>query len=265
MRGQRPGSKLDVPDTTRRYMAAYYAARVAGGLCTGCGSTGDVVPGRKRCAVCLSKEQNATHRRSLARLDAGTCVRCGAADPPGRYCVRCLDKDKARYARRRALGVCVKCGVRVPVLGKQVCLTCRAVDERRRAEKRRSQSSEWRRTQRRLDAGQCPICTAPVAFGRLLCADCLADKRAANRARKAKWVAAAACTKCGHAREDPALRYCAHCRTQGYAYKKRYLLDGLCSCSRFRAPGRKSCETCLWLQRDAQRRRRAAAKAIDHD
>ena len=33
------------PDATKRYAAAYYAARVAGGLCTGCGSTGDVVPG----------------------------------------------------------------------------------------------------------------------------------------------------------------------------------------------------------------------------
>ena len=127
--------------------------------------------------------------------------------------------------------------------------------------KKRTRAGMWAfsRRQRRKAAGQCPTCTAPIAVGRLKCADCLADKCAENRERKASWAASGRCLKCGHAREDARL-HCAACRKQGYAYKARYRADGLCSCGRFVAKGRKSCAACLTLRRDGKRLRRAAAK-----
>ena len=113
------------------------------------------------------------------------------------------------------------------------------------------------RSQARLDAGLCPLCTAPLAFGRLKCKGCLSDQRAANRARLAKWASAGRCLKCGHSREDARLQ-CNHCRAQDRAYKKKYRADGFClRCGGFKKPGRLSCERCLTRRRDAQRLRRA--------
>ena len=171
-------------------------------------------PGRKRCAVCLSKELDAAHRRARSRRKAGQCVKCGAADPPGRYCLRCSDKDRARYARRRASSNCVKCGKRVSAPGKQICLTCRARCESRRlslivGRTRGRQYETYRRLkQARLDAGKCPRCTAPLVFGRHSCADCLGDKRAcASRAQGGLGGGKGLCLRCGHARDDARL----HC------------------------------------------------------
>ena len=251
-------------------MAAYYAARVAGGSCARCGEA--VVPGRARCRVCLSNEATAAHRRARARRVAGLCVKCGAAAPPGRSCLSCLDKDRARHARRRAAGRCTQCGVRVPVPGKKGCIPCRAVAAWRRADTRaqkradaRDHTPDGRRTNRRFAAGQCPRCTAPLTDGRMKCADCLGDQRAANHERRARWAAAGRCTKCGHAREDPALLQCEQCRMQGYGYKRKNRAAGFCPCGRFREPGRQSCRGCLSLHRDAQRRRRAGGQTSHID
>ena len=177
-----------------------------------------------------------------------------------------------RHQRRRdralASGVCIRCAKQTPMAGRRICRTCRGRYELRRLtlivgrKRARQYETDRRLKQRRLEAGQCPRCTAPLAFGRLSCADCLADKRAANRERKAHWAAGSKCLKCGHVREDPALLQCDHCRTQGYAYKKRYQADGFCQCGRFRAFDRRACAACLALRRNAQRRRRAGRYAI---
>ena len=214
---------------TQRYMAAYYAARVAGGVCTACGQTG-VVPGRTRCAVCQTKERDAANRRARARRAAGVCAGCGAADPRGRYCPNCLEVDRARTQRRR-----------------------------------RRQTSESRLRQRRVDAGLCPRCEAPAATGRKMCAGCLTDKRLARAALVASWSAAGRCSKCGDPRDRPEVRRCDHCRAQGERYRLKYLAQGFCACGGFRVRERVSCAVCLRKHREHQQRRRTAAKSAGRD
>ena len=208
---------------------------------------------RRRRALGLDTATRRTRDRARVaeRVNAGLC-RCGRVPRPGRRrCAQCAAEHTRKRERARAGGLCVRC-LRGPPLGdRAVCKRCRDRYETRRLSlkigraRARQYDTDRQRVQRRLEAGQCPKCTAKIAVGRVKCADCLADQRAANRARKAKWLAVWACTKCGRAREDPARLQCAHCRTQTRRYKARYLADGLCPCGGFRAPGRKACAVCL--------------------
>ena len=223
---------------------------------------------RRRRALGLDTATRRTRDRARVaeRVNAGLC-RCGRVPRPGRRrCAQCAAEHTRRRERARAGGLCVRC-LRGPPLGdRAVCKRCRDRYEMRRIslkigrKRARQYDTDRQRVQRRLEAGQCPKCTAKIAVGRVKCADCLADQRAANRARKATWAAAGLCRKCGLAREDPARLQCAHCRTQTRRYKARYRADGLCPCGGFRAPGRKACAVCLTRARDAQRRRRAKRK-----
>ena len=203
-----------------------------------------------------SRDAHAPEKSVSARASVVSATGRRLVTPSASYIARqsCV-RAKVAYQKRRAAGVCVSC-VELAAPGRVHCLPCGAA--------LRKLTSAQRRKQTRLAAGRCPRCTGPLAFGRQSCADCLADQRAAQRERKARWEAAGLCSKCGDAlREDPALRQCAHCRTRGTAYKKKYRADGLCSCGRFCAPGRLSCVGCMRIHRESQRRRRAAAKVSE--
>ena len=190
------------------------------------------------------------------RKREGVCRECDRPSPGHTLCLvhrrlSCMRAQDA-YQKRRAAGVCASCVARAAP-GRVHCRVCGVA--------RRKITSAKRRNQTRLAAGLCPRCTAPLALGRVSCAGCLSDRRVARRARKAKWATANLCMKCGGAREDTRL-HCAHCRAQSYAYKKQYRVDGLCQCGRFRADGRQSCESCLRIHREYQRRRRASCAIL---
>ena len=241
--------------------------------CRVCGVILSRATGGRRifCAPCKRVRDNERKARFRAdRVSRNLCRECGQTALPGRiHCGEHREQNRSKTARAYATairgGLCQFCRAVPPIAGLKWCKTCRISSWqyqrkwRARMANRNKLASARRRSQRRKAAGQCPTCTAPIAVGRLKCADCLADKCAENRERKANWAASGRCLKCGKPREDARL-YCAACREQGYAYKARYRADGLCSCGRFVVKGRKSCAACLTLRRDGKRLKRAAAK-----
>ena len=282
-RGTRPGSKrVRFPDGTLEPDPAYYDPAYTQETRSGFRQAAWLANQRRRTTAEQKRERRRLYmrrRRALGldtatrrtrdrarvaeRVNAGLC-RCGRVPRPGRRrCAQCAAEHTRKRERARAGGLCVRC-LRGPPLGdRAVCKRCRDRYEVRRIslkigrKRARAHDTTQRRNEARLNAGRCPRCTAPLAIGRTKCADCLADQRAANRERKAKWAAAGLCRKCGHAREDPARLHCDHCRTQGRRYQAGYVADGLCPCGKFRVPGRKTCAVCLTRCRDGQRRRRA--------
>ena len=204
------------------------------------------------------------------RVSRNLCRECGQTALPGRiHCGEHREQNRSKTARAYAtairVGLCQFCRAVPPIAGLKWCKACRISSGqyqrkwRARMANRNKLASARRRSQRRLAAGQCPRCTAPLAVGHMKCADYLSDQRAVNRKRKTTWAAAWRCLKCGKPREDARL-HCGHCRAQGYAYKVRYRADGLCQCGRFVVKGRKACASCLTICRDGQRLRRAVAK-----
>ena len=281
--GSRPGSKTRVrfPDGTLGPDPAYYDPAYVPTPRSGFRQAAWVASQRRRTTAEQKRERRRLYmrrRRALGldtatrrardrarvaeRVNAGLC-RCGRVPRPGRRrCAQCAAEHTRKRERARAGGLCVRCRRGPPLADRAVCERCRDRYEARRLSlkigraRARQYDTDRQRVQRRLEAGQCPRCTAKIAVGRVKCADCLGDQRAANRARKAKWAAAGRCAlKCGHAREDPARLQCAHCRTQTRRYKARYRADGLCACGQFRAAGRKACAVLF----DARAGRAAAA------
>ena len=289
-RGPRPESeRVTFPDGTREPDPAYYDPDYTPKKRSGLRQAAWLANQRRRTTAEQKRERRRLYmrrRRALGlgtplatrrtrdrarvaeRVNAGLC-RCGRVPRPGRRrCAQCAAEHTRKRERARAGGLCVRC-LRGPPLGdRAVCKRCRDRYEVRRIslkigrKRARAHDTAQRRNQARLDAGQCPRCTAPLAIGRTKCAGCLSDKRASNRERKATWAAAGLCLKCGHVREDPALLHCGPCRAQSARYKKQYAADGFCQCGRFRADGRKSCEVCLTRWRDAQRRRAAVKRKV---
>ena len=190
-----------------------------------------------------------TRPPATARKNSKSAIAEAGAE---RVTVLKITEAQAAYQKRRAAGVCASC-VKLAAQGRVHCRACGLA--------RRKLTSARRRKQARLAAGCCPRCTGPLTVGRLSCADCLSDRQVARRERIAAWRARGRCLKCGKARDTSRL-HCAHCRAQSVRYKQQNARDGFCSCGRFRADGRKSCEACLTLRRNALRRRRAAKAAL---
>ena len=120
-------------------------------------------------------------RRKRDRANAATwsakglCRKCGRPPRPGlSRCADCAAEYQRRRDRALARGVCVRCEKQEPIAGRRICLTCRGRYESRRLrlivgrKRARKYETGRRRTKARLDAGQCPTCTAPLAFGRLI-------------------------------------------------------------------------------------------------
>ena len=225
---------------------------------------------RRRRALGLGGTPLATRRtrdraRYAERASAGLC-RCGRVPRPGRrQCAQCAAGYTRKRERARAGGLCVQCRRVPPLADRTLCKRCRGRYSLRRLslkigrKRAREYDAKRRRTQRRLEAGQCPQCTAKLALGAAQCAGCVADRLALDREHRAAWAAAGRCHHCGHAREDPARLQCDHCRTQARRYKARYVADGLCSCGGLRAPGKASCARCVDSHRAWTRRARAVS------
>ena len=184
------------------------------------------MPGRNRNQ---DRERARGHRLADERRRQGTCIRCGKRPPieGGSSCESCLvrrraaDKaryhaakaqgllnggkraesrrktaragSKRRYETRAAAGLCVKCGLRPPVVGRTRCEACLA---RRNAAER----DQW---QGRRARGACGKCGAP-AGGAARCDTCAAAqtynpeaKNSAARRRYARRRALSRCTDCG--------------------------------------------------------------------
>ncbi len=170
------------------------AERAARGSCTRCGKH-PAAPGRKSCEPCLEKRRAAdraryaagkaaglkyggadpevkrragrakSRRRQKARVEAGTCIRCGTHPPVdgGTTCQPCRDRRQAaerqRYRERRADRQCTRCGG--PVLdGLSRCGPCAVIEERSRSPERKNARSRALYAKRRA-RGSCTSCGAP--------------------------------------------------------------------------------------------------------
>ena len=177
---------------------------IARGVCTKCG-VNQPEPGRRLCAACGEKRRAAERaryarakrrgelyggrnpqvkrkagraasaRRRQARLDGGTCVRCGRRLPVegGATCQPCREirqaAERELYASRKAAGLCVSCG-RPAFAGEARCGVCATVDGQRRNRDRKNATSRRRYWERR-EAGRCTDCNRP-SFGASRCPDC---------------------------------------------------------------------------------------------
>ena len=196
------------PEKTRAYerkrARRQIEARRAAGLCTACGKT-PAVAGRASCEPCGEKRRawdrekyaagkaagkpygganpetkrrasRARHKRlRKAWHEAGLCVRCGK--PPavegGKLCAPCQEqrraKERRKYARRRAAGLCTNCGTPA-VDGQAYCGPCAFVRSSRRSTEVRNAAARRKYAERRAQ-GLCTDCGAP-SQGAARCEPC---------------------------------------------------------------------------------------------
>lgn len=250
------------PTYAKRYQAAHYAARKASGRCVKCGDSWRVT-GRLCCGRCLEIARADAKRRGAERRKGGACPGCGAVTTYHTYCERCYGRDRARFARRRTSGRCVKCGVRDPAPKRKLCALCLAGSAERRRTRiaaRRVKARPRPELQARIERGECGICgEAPAAVGHVKCSLCLADgRRAAGESYRAR-KSSGCCVSCGATAAATGV-HCARCRDRVRARLLRKLTAGNCSCGWPVVPGQKKCKACRDYQREYGRKRRAKAK-----
>lgn len=137
----------------------------------------------------------------------GICIKCGHNSArPGRFdCFDCADKkaeyahiyykankerlgeyrkewSKTRYKKRKANGLCVRCGKRPPDEGKVSCRSCLAKDRKDHRE------AAWKKGSlpsfMRGDGEYCEMCCEPKCSGQKICEDCRAKLIEAQKRRK---------------------------------------------------------------------------------
>lgn len=90
-------------------------------------------PGRKWCCRCLELQAAYTNTYRRRNGDEGKCSRCPNPRTDGQMCDRCREttstRERARYAARRAAGICVHCENRTDM---HACFDCRVHDSARR-------------------------------------------------------------------------------------------------------------------------------------
>ena len=180
------------------------AERIARGACTKCGANPPET-GRRLCAGCGKKRRAAERdryaearsrgelyggrnpqarrkagraasaRRRQARLDSGTCVRCGRRPPAegGVSCGPCRETrqtaERALYAARRAAGLCGRCGGPTTD-GSAQCAPCAVLEAERGRLERKNARSRQRYWERR-EAGRCTDCGV-ASHGASRCVEC---------------------------------------------------------------------------------------------
>ena len=190
-------------------------------------------------------------------------------------------KDRERYRlrveKRRAAGLCPRCGRRPPAPGRSVCAPCagksnrasRARDARLRAEGKprrdpaRARAYERKRSRQqageRREAGLCVRCgTAPAADGRKSCEPCLEKRRASDRANYAAGKAAGKL----YGGADPKVQRRAG-RARSRRRQKQRTEAGLCiRCGKHPpAEGGTTCTPCREKRQAAERRQYADRRA----
>jgi len=174
------------------------------GLCLKCG-TNPAEPDRRLCEACAVKRREAeriryrqaqdaglkyggrsvrtkrrsariaSRRRRKARLNAGTCTRCGRQPPVdgGTTCAACRatrqTAERALYAVRRAACLCTRCGGTVNDGGAR-CAPCAVVEAENGRPERKNARSRQRYWERRA-ALRCTDCNGP-SFGASRCPAC---------------------------------------------------------------------------------------------
>lgn len=185
------------------------AARLAGGLCTRCG-TAPAAPDRASCEPCLEKKRASDRARYAAGKTAGLPYGGANADAKRRSG---RAKSKRRQKARIEAGLCIRCGKQPPVEGGTTCTPCR--DKR--------QTAERQQYRKRREAGCCTRCGGPAFDGLSRCGPCTAiedanrcPERKNARSRKLYAVrrARGLCTSCGAPSQGAAR--CVPCARKSY-------------------------------------------------
>ena len=181
--------------TRRAYNREHHRQRTesrrARGVCPKCGR-GSPAPGRSQCESCLEKSRAAERaryakaraggaayggrspesRRRMARermrkrrrerLEAGLCTACGERKPAegAAVCEPCREvrraSEKKLYEKRRASGLCGRCGTEV-IDKASTCASCAARDVKRRPKKNAASRKRYRE---RRALGICVDCSS---------------------------------------------------------------------------------------------------------
>ena len=159
------------------------------GRCPNCGGKRPVVKGKKRCAECMERERQRKKELHDQRKSDGLCLRCGGPrDDKYMTCSKCREKDaafkrndKAAYNVRKALGMCVDCGVNAAEAGRVLCKKCM---NRRKVHNRISDpgwTKKYERRKRLIEAGLCIDCSKPTLNGKQRCPTCIEARRDSTR------------------------------------------------------------------------------------
>lgn len=158
-----------------------YALYAQHGICVCCGCE-KAAPNRKKCWECLYKD---AERKAVKRQTMTEEQKRLQKEKDSRW-------QKERYARRKAAGICTKCGKKPAASGKTMCPFC-AASNRRAQEKMRRAKGQLPRDMLG-DGYHCAVCGADV-YKRKLC-----DRCHANAMRT---IAAAQASACGGWRNQP--------------------------------------------------------------
>ena len=165
-----PAPERSTCDVCAEQIRAMARARYAKGKKKNLKYGGRPVESRRRAGRIRSE------RRRKAWVEAGLCTRCGVNPPAedgGTTCTPCRTRRQARerevYSRRRAEGLCVRCGVRT-FEGASMCGPCTA-DEHDSGRIERKNARNRERYQERRSAGRCTDCQKP-SHGASRCPSC---------------------------------------------------------------------------------------------
>lgn len=155
------------------------------GICTICKHRPSE-DGMVTCRECRAKQKTYQKERRTYLKSIGFCPQCGSEKLYGdeKLCLECSAKKyawnlkcgrtekaeenrKTRYERRKASGICVKCGTRPAEHGKTRCRICNFI-EARRAKSYRGDIDR----NARPSYGLCYICGEKAMDGKRLCKKC---------------------------------------------------------------------------------------------
>lgn len=106
--------------------------RIAAGFCPECGKF-PPESGHRFCAVCLDVQRKASLKLRQKRVASKRCRRCDREqDRDVGVCSACLESERAQYAERVRLSLCVKCGNEASE-GRQRCERCAKAGNERTA------------------------------------------------------------------------------------------------------------------------------------
>lgn len=241
--------------------AALREQRKAAGLCTHCGSPTD---GRHvLCDACRARSAE-SRRNKIA--SGGVCARCLAPLPQGwegHTCQKCRDAARSDAERRKAVGMCVRCGREMAVPGIIHCPACREHVRRKAAARgndRQNARMRHLRAERRA-AGLCTKCGGTPAPGKVMCEKCLRPMRDRVAALKQE---PGHCSSCGAALPAGCRTYtCPTCRRSKRLLYARRKAAGLCPDCGAPVPNKRGtrCAQCVARRRESIHQAKAALRA----
>ena len=174
-------------------------------------------------------------------LSRGRCPRCGGKNPVAageKVCDLCREKNNERRrqtrAKRRALGLCTKCGGVRDEARYVMCSKCRGEIRKKRGKAKRAAGKKW--YDRMREEGRCVSCGGWAEPGRARCKAC--QRKSNERIRKA----------------DPNLE-------KKYALRRSRIEKGLCiDCGRKAGEGKTRCPRCMEMRRDSTRKYKITRK-----